>query len=368
MNVDKLIRFSERTVLSVCLAVLITFSPGCQQASAGTKPLATQNTEVGSVPHAICEVHEGGSIKSALTNIACMDIIVYPGDYRGEGLYKLERNGVTLQANGTNGEVIVSSIVVYGNNNVVRGFTITDREQKTGIRTYGNNNLIENNEIYDTAEDGMWLWGIGNVIHGNYIHDIYDDRDWPAYDQHVDCFMTFSWDWPVEDLLIDGNTCVLDRLQGSNQFFILTHNENTIMKDITFSNNIFIAKDTGYVPVAFFGDDSVTGLRVVNNTFYNTSGQGEDAVWAENVPDVYIANNAIIGYDSVVRIVESGVVEENNIVDPPYGMRDIQGFDFHLLSDSPLIDAGLSLGVEYDFDGNLRDESMDIGAFEFQKP
>ena len=214
----------------------------------------------------------------------------------------------------------------------------------------------------------MWLWGRNNVIRGNYIHDIYDDRDWPAYDQHVDCFMTFSWDWPVENLLVEGNTCVLDRLHGSNQFFILTHNGSMVMKDITFRNNIFIANDAGYVPIAFFGDESVIDLKVINNTFFNTSGLGEDAVWAENVPDVYIANNAIIGYNSVVRVVESGVIEENNIQEPPYGMFDIQGLDFHLMVGSPLIDAGTVVDIEYDFDGNPRDDKPDIGAFEYQNP
>jgi parallel beta-helix repeat protein len=313
----------------------------------------------------MCEVHEGGSIKAILNKPACKTITVHSGDYREEGWYKLQRNDVTLQAEG---EVIISAIIVYGDNNVVRGFTITDRNQKTGIRTYGDNNLIENNEIYDTAEDGMWLWGRGNVIRGNYIHDIYDDRNWPDYDQHVDCFMTFSWDWPVENLLIEGNTCVLDRTQGSNQFFILTHNGNMTMKDIIFRNNVFIAKDSGYVPIAFFGDNSVTGMKIENNTFYNTTGQGDDAVWAENMPDVYIANNAIIGYDSVVRVVGSNVTQENNYINPPYGMLDIQGFDFHLVLGSPLIDAGVASGIEHDFDGNPRDERPDIGAFEYQMP
>ena len=351
---------SKIIVLKITIAVLLTSCLGEVPGVKGNGASIDYTSEP-----SVCEVYEGGSIKAALNDSACTIITVHPGDYRGEGWYKFERSGVTLKANG---KVIISMIVVYGNNNVVRGFTVTDPEQKTGIRTYGDNNLIENNEIYNMKEDGMWLWGRNNIIRGNYIHDIYDDRTWPAYDEHVDCFMTFSWDWPVENLLIEGNTCVLDRSHGSNQFFILTHTGSRVMKDITFRNNIFIANDTGYVPIAFFGDSSVTGLKVVNNTFYNTSGQGEDAVWAENVSDVYIANNAIIGYDSVVRVIGSSVIEENNIRESPYGMVDIQGLDFHLLPGSPLIDAGIALGIEYDYDGNSRDERLDIGAFEYQNP
>jgi hypothetical protein len=326
----------------------------------GSQALATEFS-----PNFACEVYEGESIEKSLYDPACITINVHAGDYRREGVYKMNRSGVTLQ---TDDKAIISGIIIYGNDNVVRGFAITDPDQKTGIRTYGDSNLVEKNEIYNMAEDGMWLWGRNNVVRGNYIHDIYNDRDWPAYDQHVDCFMTFSWQWPVENLLLDANTCVLDRPHGSNQFFILTHEGNEPMRNITFSNNVFIASDIGYVPIALFGDEDVTGIRIINNTFYNISGQGEDAVWAENMPDVYIANNAIIGYASVVRVVRSNVVEENNIIEPPYGMLDIRGLDFHLLPGSPLIDAGVALSIEHDFDGNPRDERPDVGAFEYQAP
>jgi len=368
VNTKHFFRLSKKIVLNIALVILLISCLGEAQGINGIEGSSNsdpQQRATESLSSSVCEVREGESINAALNNPACKTITVHSGDYRGEGWYKLQRSDVTLQAEG---EVFISMVIVYGDNNVLRGFTITDPEQKTCVRTYGDNNLIENNECYDTAEDGMWLWGKNNIIRGNYIHDIHDDRGWPDYDQHVDCFMTFSWDWPVENLLIDGNTCVLDRPHGSNQFFILTHNGNMPMKDITFRNNVFIAKDPGYVPIAFFGDSSVTGMEVVNNTFYNTTGQGDEAVWAENMPDVYIANNAIIGYDSVVRVVGSNVIEEYNYINPPYGMLDIQGFDFHLVPGSPLIDAGVALGIEYDFDGNPRDERPDIGAFEYQMP
>ncbi len=70
----------------------------------------------------------------------------------------------------------------------------------------------------------------------------------------------------------------------------------------------------------------------------------------------------------VVRVVGSNVREENNYIYPPYGMLDIQGFDFHLMPGSLLIDAGVASGIEYDFDGKPRDGMPDIGAFEYQIP
>jgi len=370
-----LLNWSKIVILILSVALMFAACSSDIQVEKGVKnstviPSQSQQETITPTPSTMCKVHEGGSIKAALNDTSCTTITVYSGDYRKEGWYKFERSGVTLQAEG---EAIIDIIIVYGNNNIVRGFTITNPEQKTCIRTYGDNNLIENNECYNTAEDGMWLWGRNNIIRGNYIHDIYDDRNWPSFDNHVDCFMTWAWSQSyynsVDNLLIEGNTCILDRSHGSNQFFILTHDDNSVpITNITFRNNVFIANDTGYVPIAFFGDSSVTGIQVINNTFYNTTGQGDEAVWAENMPDVFIANNAIIGYNSIARVVESNVTDENNVIDPPYGMVNYQSFDFHLLAGSLLIDAGVSLGLEYDFDGNLRDEKPDIGAFEYHNP
>lgn len=291
-------------------------------------------------------------------------VIVQAGIYNQ--MLVIKKSHITFIAAG---EVVTRAIEIEGNNNIVRGFTITDPNSKAGIRTYGDNNLIENNEIYHMLEDGMWLWGRNNVIRGNYIHDIMAYDLYPEYDEHVDCFMTWVWNWPVDNLVIENNICNHNRPHGSNQFFILTHNGTIPIKNITIRNNIFITADEGYMPIAFYGDNTITGMQIINNTFYNTTGQGAEAVYLNNMPEVYVANNVSIGYQNMVK-AQSGsiVVEENNITSPPYEMQNIQGFDFHLLPVSPLIDAGKELGIEHDFDGNPRDESPDIGAFEYQKP
>jgi hypothetical protein len=277
-------------------------------------------------------------------------------------------DGISLIADG---KVVAKAILVETNNNLVRGFTLTDKDSKAGIRVYGNNNLVENNEIFDTAEDGMWLWGKNNVIRGNYIHDIYDDRNWPAYDQHVDCFMTWVWNWEVDNLIIENNICNLNRQHGSNQIFILTHNGSIPIRNITIRNNIFITADTGYVPIAFYGDASNTGMKIYNNTFYNTSGQGANPIYLDGMPNVLVANNVSIGYTgSMVKSVNSTVTEQNSVTRPPYGMRNIERLDFHLLAGSPLIDAGAIINNPFDFDGVARPQGngIDIGAFEFSMP
>ena len=371
MKTKSLFRWEKGCLLSLVIALIITSSlSGIQSVKGfGVSSASALNQSANKfLQGGICEVYEGGSIKAALTNTSCTNITVYSGDYRGEGWYKFERSGVTLQASG---KAIISMVIIYGDNNILRGFSITDPDQKTSIRVYGDNNLIVNNEIYDTAEDGMWLWGRNNTIRGNYIHDIYDDRDWPEYDQHVDCFMTWAWAQSyydrVENLIIEGNICVLDRLHGSNQFFILTHNDNSVpILNITFRNNVFIAKDSGYVPIALYGDSSVTGVKIYNNTFYNITGAGQNPVWLEGMPTTHIANNVSIGYTGdFVRNVGSILFQENNVKNPPYDMVNITNYDFHLLPSSPLIDAGVPGLVTYDFDGNQRGDHPDIGAFEY---
>jgi hypothetical protein len=298
--------------------------------------------------------------KANNTVVSGDNVIVQAGTYNQQMVIK--KSDLTFMADG---KVITKAIEVEGNNNIVRGFTITDSNSKAGIRTYGDNNLIEKNEIYHMLEDGMWLWGKNNIIRGNYIHDILDPSI--TGDPHVDCFQMWVWNWDVDNLVIENNLCSHNRAEGSNQLFLLDYSGGRSFKNITIRNNVFIAADTGYVPVAFYGDSSVTGVRIINNTFYNTSGQGVSAVYAENMPELYIANNVSIGYQDMVKARYGSVVtEENNVTRPPYGMQNIDGFDFHLLPESPLIDAGKALGIEFDYDGNPRDGKPDIGAFEYQ--
>ena len=239
--------------------------------------------------------------------------------YVSEGTYKtgtinINKSGVTLQAVGK--VIIKGAVLVYGDGNTVRGFTLTDKQQKAGIRIYGDNNLIEDNEIYDTLEDGIWFWGKDNVIRGNYIHDIYDDRNYPAYDNHVDCYMTMTWEAGnsaynvAEDIVFDGNTCIHLRAHGSNQGAMIAG----AVKNLTFKNNTFImgdGLDGGYSPAfALYGG---SGFILDNNNVCNTTGAGESFAWLEGVSGVTITNNVWTGYRTLYRgngvIVQSGNIK-----------------------------------------------------------
>ena len=117
MNEKRLFEWGSITVLYVFLAVVLISCLGDVQIEEQTASSSQQET-LELLPNSVCEVHEGESIKAALNDVACTAITVHAGDYRGEGWYKFERSGVTLQAEG---EVIISTVIIYGDNNILRG-------------------------------------------------------------------------------------------------------------------------------------------------------------------------------------------------------------------------------------------------------
>lgn len=239
---------------------------------------------------------------------SCVDnsssCIVSAGTYNE--VVKVNKSGVTIASAG---KAVVKAFLVYGDNNVLRGFTLTDKQSKAGIRTYGDNNLIENNEITDTLEDCIWFWGEGNVFRGNYCHDIFDDRDYPTVDNHVDCWMTWDWigDWkPATNILFENNRCIHNRAQGSNQGFIVT---GTKSSGLTFSGNVTIMSDAGYSPAyALYGGNNI---KIENEIMCNSTGKGSPAVWIDGAKNVAIARSTYTGYSSLHNgtAVQSGNIK-----------------------------------------------------------
>jgi hypothetical protein len=66
------------------------------------------------------------------------------------------------------------------------------------------------------------------------------------------------------------------------------------------------------------------------------------------------------------------LIADHNVSEGDFGFADLQNFDFHLIENSPLINAGFNLGLlnGYDFEGILRPQGAeyDIGAYEFPQP
>jgi hypothetical protein len=291
-------------------------------------------------------------------------VMVLSGDYPervdvgGSGLSFIAQGVVNMQG-----------FEVTGNNNLIRGFTIQNPNNNSGLRVSGNFNIFEQNEISNTLQDGVWFFGHDNIFRHNYIHDIWLGAGTDT-DPHVDCFQTWSWDWDTYNVLFEGNICNHNRASGSNQIAMISGDDSREVRDITFRNNIFIMHDAGYSPLAVYGDRYVSNIKVYNNTFYNTTGQGSPAVYMEDVIGSQVINNVSIGYSQIAELTGTGNLISNNTWDGEYGMVDYLHLDFHLLPNSPLIDAGVNTDAITDFDGIPRPQgnSFDIGAYEYTAP
>lgn len=328
------------------------------------------------------------SIQKASDSMAAgSTVTVIEGNY--PEFVTVDRSNLNITAPG---KVTMKGFLVSGNNNLIRGFTITNPESNFGIRVVGNNNRIENNDISDTSQDGIWFFGSGNTFSGNNIHDIVD-RSRITKDPHVDCFQTWG---PAENIIFEKNICDHTSTYGSNQITQIS-NVNQPVKDILFRNNIFIMHDPGYSPMTFYhmdGKAEISNIAVVNNTFVHVNGVGTAGIWFNNISDSFAVNNLFIDYgdqsssyllidgskniqihNNVVyktdKIVPMGGMLSNDIWLPDPGLKDADHYDFHLDQKSAMVDAGFdaSAWVTDDFDGIPRPQGagFDIGAFEFKQ-
>jgi hypothetical protein len=332
------------------------------------------------------------TIQKAANTLASGDTVtVLAGNYPAE--ISVSKSNLTFVAQGT---VVTKAWTISGNNNVVNGFEITDTSSNYGVMvghwesTTASGNLIENNNIHNTMQDGIWFFGSNNTYSGNYIHDMADGNV-----THVDCFQTWG---PASGAIFEGNTCHNPNTSGVNQM-AMVEGQYLPVENLMFRNNIFIMHcPSGPCAMNFWGADipnAITNISVVNNTFVHIgSSVGDDVAEFAYINGGEFKNNLVINYGlqnvhQYVSLYSSeGVVVSNNAVwtadgVPPSGvpypgdiwMQDpklvnLTGLDFHLLSTSPLINKGSNLGSENtnDLDDNPRPvgSGYDIGAFELQ--
>jgi len=263
------------------------------------------------------------------------------------------------------------------------------RNTIAGIEIAGRNHLVEGNEIWRTIQyhpkwtdppswvdaDGIHFFGSGHIIRGNYIHDIRMD-DPENVDPHIDCFQTWG---PAYDIVFEQNFC--ENLDEGMQGFMIEE-QNAPVRNLIIRNNVIQA----FAPLNIFDCENVT---IVNNTFVSDLSPDQWGIGLNNSPSATIKNNIFfdicgqhlkidgasqqgldVGYNSVFRsdgqpLLGSPSPHDLWNVDPMF--VDAAGGDFHLRPDSPCIDAGTSVDVAEDFDGNPRPQGagFDTGAFEY---
>jgi len=270
-----------------------------------------------------------------------------------------------------------------------------------GINIRGKNHKIFNNDIShilmyppawadppSTADaDGIRFFGSGHSFRNNYIHDILQN----ANDPHIDFFQTWE---TAYDIIFEQNLCINPNTSGSNQI-VMVSATSELVENLLFLNNIFVMYDPGYSPMNFMCISAdggiVSNIKIVNNTFIHPNSMGYHAIWFKNVNNIFVKNNIFynygsngysyinfenvngiaVGYNCIFKT--DGVPPSDGpfpndfwMIDPKF--MDLENYDFHLKSESPIIDSGINLlEVSNDFDGNSRPNGdfSEIGAYEY---
>ena len=114
-------------------------------------------------------------------------------------------------------------------------------------------------------------------------------------------------------------------------------------------NNVFAGAAQDDVFLGYFGYTDAANLTLDNNLYYQTS--------------IYWLGTA---YSSVASFCAATGKDAHSIVGLPQFV-DPANHDYHLLFNSPAIDAGTNTGVATDYDGTARPQgaAYDIGAYEY---
>ena len=323
-----------------------------------------------------CAEHVDQNISLAVNEASEGAVIcVAAGDYSGEGVISVSRNGVDLKADGSvkvqGVEIVADEVTVDGfqfvsskadeaaislegtsntviNNLVsesnaqvgigcaedvnctdskITGNTITGIES-IGIQISGNGNLVEGNNVYGLARssadydvDALRFFGSGHRILNNYFHDINEFqsvRDSSGDTPHVDCFQTFTNmenGNPVKttDVLIEGNYCV----RVSRQCLILENDktDEDVVSEITFRNNVCEVYDSQIINLK-----GVKSVDIHNNylggdpTYHVVNFQDAGLNGSKPVSEASVKNN-IVQYSNDVSLTTGdnpgGEVEAN---------------------------------------------------------
>lgn len=296
--------------------------------------------------------------------------------------------------------VFAGGNIVIDNNEVVLGCNGGNHECITVAQVDGFE--VKNNHVRDGGPGIVGGEGIdakdgsrNGSIHDNYVHDM------NRLGIYVDSWANHTYNIEVYNNIVRNN----------NAWGICLAAENGgLLENIRVYNNVVY--DNVYVGLGIEGDAGwgVPGadhpfkdIYVYNNTFHNNGsnywGLGirincseGDGIYIRNnlctmneskqihieeggEPDnLVIENNLICGIDT--NIMNSGndsaFLGQNTVVLNPddFKPEDIyvnpEMKDFRLVSDSMAINRGtLTQYPQTDFDGNLRDEAVDIGAFEY---
>ncbi len=355
----------------------------------------------------------GLSIQSGGTTASPMALVAYPGATATIGTTSMQYAMRTPAISGTFNNWVISQL------KIVSGNAAIDLVGVSGWRVVGNDMSCPPGSGQSACFHTDTTTSLAFL--GNYVHDVGTTAGSIDKYYHAVYFTTNSnhidvgWNTIVPNTTHSTSSGGCRAMQfystgGADQYDLHVHDNlihDAICDGINFStvdpskgiveayNNVVYHVGTGPDPFdgssnyacvnTGGGGNSSTPVDVYNNTFYDCGAQGSSdaAAFTTYIP-TRIRNNVVYQLTSENYLGRNGVTPtgSNNVWfgagAPPSGLSgsintnpvlaNIGGADFHLQSNSPAKDAGVSiLTLRTDRDGILRPQgsAYDIGAYEF---
>jgi hypothetical protein len=341
------------------------------------------------------------------------NLIIGSNSYSGYGVVYVNRRSDNVIVNECtiDGHNIVDSpgISLFGNNGLMENsivqniddtyaVSVGEGDRRDGLST--ENITVTNNVIQNSKDtDAFRVHGINHTISHNEVRNVvrddYVDREHPDFVQWFTNDNDCAHSYDVRNILIENNYVHDIESQvwyGNN----ICQNEGSITDNIIFRNNIFyrvgmmsqdhgenltnlkiynnIFDEVGYMYYMYgtqrsystyaisFGPNS-TGVEVKNNVFLNCSDTPSSAYQGcystTNPSGLTASNNYCAGSEySMKAAYHFNEFTGINGGDPKFVNETSQ--DYRLLNSSPLIDAGVDVGLPYL--GN----APDIGVYEYE--
>ena len=219
----------------------------------------------------------------------------------------------------------------------ISGTSNSGSQGGNGIFVTSSDNLIERCEVYNSANEGIYISGASasnNLIQYNTLYN----------NTRSGITVSGGTDNKIFNNISRNNTL-------SGVWLTSAANQTKIYHNTTVSNFYGIALNGG----------AVSGSQVLNNIAYSNSNTGIRDINSNNAT---IQDN--LSFDNIFQYKPETLNANNIIADPLF--IDVSTNNFELSSCSPAIDAGQTITeVTTDFNGTQRPQNnnYDIGAFEY---
>jgi hypothetical protein len=330
----------------------------CSQASFAS-PVAFVNSGTPGAPITVTAQNKGGAI------LDCQ----LPYGYSGDGTDGIQVCDTYFDFKGTASYITIENFDITGS--YWAGANVN--ENNSNITFIGNHFHHIGNRFY-TVPPGTQVYGIVGVFagtgasyltwNGNVFNNI---GRLPTPGQIVES--DYSHDHGI--YLFNGPHSITNNIFYSNQagwgVQVSPGAHDTVITNNTFQG--MNPQQNGLITLWADSSNPNTNITIQNNIFYGGRNYGI-ATWQAYEAGTLIDHNIVYGSPSGIidtSAVTGSLSLSNNLSDTDPMFVNINSNDYHLQAGSPAIDAGASVNVATDFDGNPRPfgPAFDLGAYEY---